>query len=490
MDKSKIFFLLLLSFIGGILCESFWSVSLVLAWLILISAIVIIIINHKNKKLVAIGLIGMFFLLGSGRTKIELEKIKNIKNSPKNISTTVQIIKDPEKKEYYQNLVVKVTENDLWKTSGKNKFKLLIRTDLYRDFKYGEKLYLKCQPQIIENLSSDFDYRMYLAKDKIYYSCKKSEINKIEEKNSSGYKIILDFKNKLETNINRIIPQPEASLANGILFGGGGALSKELQEAFSATGMTHIVAVSGYNVTIIAEYLMFIGIFLGLWRAQSFYFSILGIFLFVAMIGFPSSALRAGVMGCLILWAIKNGRLASLNNAILLAGSIMLAINPLLLRWDIGFQLSFLATVGLVQMAPFWEKYFLNKYKLGGMLEIMLMTISAQLFVLPIILYNFHNLSLISIIANILILPIIPATMLFVFLSAIGSFVFYPIALVFGWLGYILLKYEIVVVSFLSKLKFSSLEINDFKEGKVIVWYILLIGFIYFVKIKIKKTNE
>jgi competence protein ComEC len=195
-------------------------------------------------------------------------------------------------------------------------------------------------------------------------------------------------------------------------------------------------------------------------------------------------------MGCLILWAIKNGRLASLDNAILLAGVAMLIINPLLLRWDIGFQLSFLATVGLVELSPFWEKYFLNKYKSGGVLEIILMTISAQLFVLPIILYNFHNLSLISIVANIFILPIIPLTMLFVFLSSILSFIWHPLAIVFGWLGYVLLKYEVGVVLFLSKLKFASLKINNFKENGTIIWYILLIIFIYFVKIKTKKSNE
>lgn len=487
MTKSKIFFLILLSLVGGIFYQSFWSVSLLAGWLILVSAIILFLIGYKNKLIVVASLMGIFFLLGIARTELSLREVKNIKNSPANISATVQIIKEPEKKEFYQNLVVAINEDELWRNRSMRKTKILVRAELYKDFRYNDVVELKCQPEIIKNISSDFDYKMYLAKDKIYYTCVRAEIKKIKEGERTFYGAVLNLRNKLENNVGQIIPQPQAALAQGLLFGGGNRLSKELQEIFSQTGMSHIVAVSGYNVTIIAEYLMIIGIFFGLWRAQSFYFAILGIFIFIAMIGFPASAMRAGVMGGLILWAIKNGRLANMDNAILLAGAIMLLINPLLLRWDIGFQLSFLATIGLVKLAPLWDKYFLKKYKAWGILEIILMTVSAQIFVLPIILYNFHNLAVISILANVLILPIIPITMLFVFLAAIFGFIFYPLALIFGWLAYGLLKYEIELISFLAQLKFANLNIDNFGYGGVIIWYIILGGAVYVINKKIVK---
>ena len=126
----------------------------------------------------------------------------------------------------------------------------------------------------------------------------------------------------------RLIPAPQSGLLIGLLLGGDGQLPKTVQDNFSKTGMTHIVAVSGYNVTIIAEYLMLFFLFLGLWRRQAFWVSILGIFLFVLMVGFPSSAVRAGVMGMLLLWAMKNGRLANSQNAIVFSAAVMLLINP------------------------------------------------------------------------------------------------------------------------------------------------------------------
>lgn len=487
MSKSKIFLLVLLGFIGGIFYQSFYPASLLLVWLILISIVILFIVNYKNKFILVVCLVGISFLLGIGRTELSLKKVSAIKETSASINLSTKIIKEPDKREFYQNLVVSIKEDDLFYNKNEAKLKILVRTELYREFKYGDIIQLKCAPELVKNSSPDFDYKMYLAKDNIYYTCPKAEIKKIRADDATLYKTIIRVKNKLEDNIIQIIPQPQAALAQGILFGGSNRLSKEMQDLFSKTGMSHIVAVSGYNVTIIVEYLMIIGIFLGLWRAQAFYAAILGIFIFIAMIGFPASAIRAGVMGSLILWAIKNGRLANLDNAILLAGVIMLIINPLILRWDIGFQLSFLATIGLVKLSPLWDKYFFKKYKSWGILEIMLMTVSAQLFVLPIILYNFHNLAMISILANVLILPIIPVTMLFVFLSAVVSFIFHPGALAFGWLAYFLLKYEIEVITFLARLKFSSLNIEKFSYIHIIIWYGFLIVLVYWINKKIVK---
>lgn len=483
MHKSKIFLILSLSFIGGIFYQSFWSLNLFLLWFVLVISIGLFLTDYKNKNIVALGLVGIFFLLGIWRVEMELNKIDAIKVPQKEILAVGKIIREPEKKEFYQNLVVAVAGNNFLGTEESEDKKVLVRTELFREFSYGDKIELDCQAELVENQSDDFDYKMYLAKDKIYYICKKSEIKKINQSEGGIYGFILKNRLKLENVINEIIPEPQASLANGLLFGGN-RLSKEKQAVFSKTGMTHIVAVSGYNVTIIAQYLMMLGILFGLWRQQAFYFAFLGIVLFVAMIGFPSSAVRAGVMGLLILWAIKNGRLASADNAIVLAGVIMLLINPLLLRWDIGFQLSFLATIGLIKLAPFWERYLVGKNKCLGLTEIILMTISAQIFVLPIIFYNFHSFSAISILANTLVLPIIPLTMLFVALTLIFGLILYPLAIVFGWISYFLLKYEIGIIDYLADFKWASFEINNFTALGVFIWYLILTAGVYWLNKK------
>jgi len=471
LNKSKIFFILFLSFLVGVFFRSLFQINIWLIWFLVVLGITIFILNYRNKKVITFSLAICIFLLGIWRIDFNIKNTENIPTFDKEINIVVNIIKEPEQKEWYQNVIVELEKNK----------RLLVRADLYEDLNYGDEIKVICKPEIPQNFSADFDYRMYLAKDNIYYICPKPIVEKTGNKKKNIYSFVLNIKNKMEANVNRVIPQPEAALANGLLFGGDEGLSKKLQEAFSKTGMTHIVAVSGYNVTIIAEYLMIFGILLGLWRRQAFYLALFGIFLFVVMIGFPSSAIRAGLMGSLLLWAMKNGRLANIDNAILLAVVVMLVVNPLSLRWDIGFQLSFLATLGIVKMSPIWEKYFVGKMKALGLADIILMTISAQIFVLPIIIYNFHTLSVVSLLANILILLIIPITMLFVFLSALSGFIFYPLSLAFGWVAYWLLHYEISVVKILASLEWSSLEVNNFGVIGLIIWYGLLFWLVCFI---------
>ncbi len=501
LTKSKIFLMLSLGFMSGIFLASFFNTGLMLIYVLLILAIIILILGYKNKIALVISFAVLFFILGAWRTGIDIKKLESLDLDGKNVSEKAVIIKEPENKGNYQKLIVKMD-------SG---LRVLVNVGLHPKMMYGDELDLNCTLRIPENFSEDFDYRMYLAKDKIYYLCKSARIKKTE--NNKGNKIypyansmnlwgnlnnipsrigagaylaILKTKSKMEENVNQVIPQPQAALANGLLFGGSSRLSERVSDNFSKTGMTHIVAVSGYNVTIIAEYLILFGIFLGLWRKQSFWFALIGIFVFVAMIGFPSSAVRAGVMGILLLWAVKNGRLANSYNAIIFAGAVMLLINPLLLRWDIGFQLSFLATLGIIMLAPFWEKVFIKKHKALGLTEILFLTISAQIFVLPIILYNFKILSLVSVPANLLILLIVPITMLLVFLTAISGFIFGPLSLVFAWLAFLPLKYEVWIINTLADLGWASRSVENFHWLWVVVWYLILMAAVYVIRKKLK----
>jgi len=507
LNKSKLFFGWTLSFVAGIFARSFWDMNLILAWFLLVIAVVILLLNYRNRQIVFATGILLFFVAGVWRAEFSLQKIVSVPEINKEISVSATVAKEPIAKEYNQNIVVAINKKELlkyfsekeeiqkvqkqdWHFFKNKKIKILFKTDLYQKLQYGDKLILQCSPKIPQNFSKEFNYRMYLAKEGIYYICPQADFEKIGESKLNIYGVILKTKKEMEKNIAMVIAQPEAILADGLLFGGSGKLPKNLKNDFSKTGMTHIVAVSGYNVTIIAEYLMLAGIFLGFWRKQAFYFALLGIFLFVAMIGFPGSAVRAGVMGMLVLWAVKNGRIASADNALLLAGGVMLLINPLLLRWDIGFQLSFLATLGIIKTSPIWQDNFVSKIKSFGFLEIIFMTISAQIFVLPIIVYNFHTLSLISILANVFVLTIIPLTMLFVFLTALLGTIVYPLSLVFGWLAYWLLKYEISIIEWLANFRWASWKFQTINIFWLIMWYIFVFIVLFFVLKWKKKTRR
>ncbi len=485
MNKSRIFLISSLSFIAGIFTRSFFILNFGAAkFLLLILAIIIGATFFKNRKALALSGAVLFFALGIWRTDSSLNKFNVTPLDGKDFSGNVIVVREPEQKDNYQNVVAELAR-------PMPQSRVLINANKYLPVEYGDELKISCTLKIpatgslanTREETQSFDYRMYLAKDGIYYLCQNAQVERIGSGRGSGiYGAILKLKNKMEANINQVIPQPESALANGLILGGSSRMSKLMQNNFSKTGTTHIVAVSGYNVTIIAEYLVALGLILGLWRPRAFWFAVFGIIFFVAMTGFPSSAVRAGVMGTLLIWAAKNGRLANSWNAIIAAAAVMLLVNPLSLRWDIGFQLSFLATIGIVSLAPFWENRLIKKHKAFGITETAFLTISAQIFVLPVIFYNFHIFSIVSVLANVLILPVIPISMFLVFLASVAGFLGNLFSLPFAWLSYLLLKYETAVINLLSGLKWSSMEVKNFPVWAMIFWYLFLTAAILFFK--------
>ncbi len=488
MDKARIFLVVSLSNISGVFGASFFYPSFLgtfFVHLVLLLAVIIPFVFYGQRKVILISLALLFFAFGFFVMQKKMDKIISFSSEPETVdfSGRGMISAEPKIRDSKQELIFSSSNMD---------YSILIQESAFKNYAYGEEIDLKCNLEMPKNTAdSDFDYKAYLARQDIFYICQKPNIEKSGQNLGNRlYGTVVALKNKFSAKIYSLIPSPEAGLLEGLIIGGSGNLSKEIQANFSRTGMTHIVAVSGYNITIVAQYLMVLGFFLGLWRRQAFWFALIGIWIFILMTGFPSSAIRAGVMGTLLLYAMKNGRLANAGNAILCSAAVMLWWNPLLLRYDVGFQLSFLATIGIIYFYPIFEKYFeekLKKYPTAILFiaEILFMSLSAQIFVLPIILFNFKILSIISSLSNILVLPILPITMLLGFLAVAVSFIFQPLAILFSWLAYLPLRYEIIVINFLASLKFSAMEIGLSWQGMV-VWYIILIGVVYYFK---KKTT-
>lgn len=460
--------------------RSFWQVDQVYFFLLLVFSLIVLFIFYKNKSVALATFFVLVFILGGWISSKEIEKTKNLTQIGKTFQGNA-VVEKVTPSSFGQNVIVKSSQENI---------PILIKTPQYPEYSYGDLLEISCVAKAIENLSRQqtgkdgiFDYKMYMAKEGVFYECEKSGARKIgEDQGNWIYAKILSTRFLFENRIARLIPAPYSALASGILFGGSGGLSKDVRDDFSRTGMTHIVAVSGYNVTIIAEYLILLGIFFGLWRKQAIWFALVGIVLFVIMIGLPASAVRAGVMSGILLWAMKSGRLANSQNAIIFAGAIMLAFNPLLLRWDVGFQLSFLATLGIVVSASFWEKSFAKKHKAFGISEIIMLSLSAQIFVLPIIAYNFQTVSLISLLANVFILPIIPLSMLLVFLVCVFGFIFMPLSMVFAWLAFFLLFYEIKLVHVLAQFPWASVRVENIGAWWVGLYYCMLCLGVYVLK--------
>lgn len=378
---------------------------------------------------------------------------------------------EPDIRETNQKLELKITAvKDL---PSDIRGQLLVTTDLYPQYGYGDELELECELQKPEKVN-DFAYDRYLARYDIYSLCYYPKIKSTGiNKGNAIYKTIFNFKNKLCKLIDYGLTEPESSLARPIILGGQKGLSEDLKQKFSQLGLTHILAVSGFNISIIAAIAMNSLLAIGISRKKAFYFSVAFLMFYVALVGAPASAMRAGLMGFLVLWAFHLGRLGNIANSILFAASLLLFINPRLLRDDVGFQLSFLAVLGIVYVFPVLVK-LLEKINLksNAVVDAMLVTIAAQVFTLPILVYNFSLISLIAPLANMLILWTLPILTIFIFVALPLGFAIPALAPAFYFPSLVLIKYILIAVELVSKIPFGYMEISYLWWGWAVAYYI------------------
>ncbi len=261
-------------------------------------------------------------------------------------------------------------------------------------------------------------------------------------------KALIGLKGSLVGKLEAVLPAEHAALASGLLLGERSEFTDDFEQAMRNSGTTHIVALSGYNIAILV--MVISGIFSYLWnRKIAFYLSLLIIPGFVVMTGAAPSVIRAGIMGLILLLAENQNRSYSPRNAITLAALVMILFNPRVGVDDVGFQLSFAALLGIVYLYPFLEKKF--NIQSEGFLswkKNALQTASAQIAVLPIVLYAFGFFSPVALISNVLILEFIPITMLLSFLTTILGFVSFHLSLIAGWISSVFLSYEIFIIKF------------------------------------------
>lgn len=382
-----------------------------------------------------------------------------------------RIISDPEGRSFYRRVILRAETctGDFCPMDD-----ILWQAPLAFSAEAGALVDLSCALELPENFDPAFDYRMFLAKDGIGYVCQKAERADVRmESDIEGYARTWLYRPKhaLEDALGRSISDPEAALGKGLILGGDRHLPEHLQDLFARIGLSHIVAVSGYNIAIIAQGVLVLGIGAGLWRRRAVWVSLIGIILFVLMIGAPSSAVRAAVMAGIAFLAAQSGRLSRPVVTLLFAAAIMLMINPLLLRYDIGFQLSVLATLAII-IAASWEVEFLpHGFSGKWFVETIWFSLMAELFVLPVILFQFHAFSPLMLFSNALILPLVPYAMLFSFLSALAFLIMPGAHLFFAWIAYPILTAITRIPEVLASFSWSSLPVQDFGIAALVLWY-------------------
>ncbi|MBU1032891.1 MAG: ComEC/Rec2 family competence protein [Patescibacteria group bacterium] len=234
----------------------------------------------------------------------------------------------------------------------------------------------------------------------------KAFVFRSDQPKSDFGKQMYEWRKFVTARIQSSIPPKEASLVSGILYGDTD-FTKEQRETFISSGLMHIVAVSGSNVTVVVQIVAAAILGLGFRRRHAFYITCVGIFLFVAFVGFEASVMRAAFMGCLILLSREVGRMVSPFRLLLVAATILLLINPWQLVFDVGFALSFLAMWGLLSWAPLFHSWFRRLPKFLGIREIFSTSLAATLMTAPYLGWAFNRMSFAGLFTNVLALPLI-----------------------------------------------------------------------------------
>jgi competence protein ComEC len=257
-------------------------------------------------------------------------------------------------------------------------------------------------------------YLRYLRKDGVVaIGQTNSEIEVLSASPPSLLGGLYQFRDFVSVRINSLFPEPTSGLMNGLLLGLRVQLGDDLKANLKNSGTTHIIALSGFNITIIAGFFLFLA--RPLKKNWALVLAAFGILLFVLMTGASSSVVRAAIMGWILLMTKWWGRRIHSMNAVLVAGAIMVLLNPYILQYDIGFQLSLVATIGIIALVPVFSPYLKVLPTVFG--EITATTISATLLTLPLVAFHFGGFSSVSLFSNLLILPLIPIVMLVGFLS-------------------------------------------------------------------------
>ncbi len=476
--QDKIFYSSSFGFLIGVLLRSFMTINIYIVFLItaLSVAVIFFFLLAKNKWAIVAAIFTLTISLGILRFhSADIYAPSSLENTAgKTAELSGRIIDEPQKNETGKRITVLIT-------GELSEAKILLSTDSNTDLKYGDEIKFIGKLEKPENFLTDqgkvFDYIHYLRKDGILYTMNNPKIEIVSRDGGSPMKrTLFSIKEKFTEKIDSIIPSPESLLMGGLILGEKSSLDKNLKESFVKTGTIHIVALSGYNVTIVARGVM--GLFAFFFpRGVSVGAGGVAIILFIIMTGGSSTAVRAGIMALTAILAKVLGRPYEAGRALLLAGVVMIILNPLILAFDVSFQLSFIATIAVIFISPRFEKYFLwvtKKFDLRGVVSV---TCAAYIFVLPFILYKTGNLSLVALPANILILPIIPFTMLFGFLTGIISFFSHFLALPIGYFTYFMLHYELSIIQFFSSLSFSAYSIPNFP---LLITVLMYVHFIYY----------
>lgn len=472
------------SFGLGIIFEKFFNFGFVgaahAALLFFVSALIFLRSGdyYKSKQ---IFIAAIFFVLGIIRVwfgGVEADPMLQSRVGQK-ISFQAEVVFEPDARDTSVRYIVKPADSHS---------SILLVSNPYPKFLYGDKIKVEGilnKPKNFESETGDeFDYISYLKKDGIHFEMFRPTLTLLKHQSGARGALFKVKQNFIE-GIGKVVPDPEASLLGGLLFGSKQSLGNELLDDFKKAGIVHIVVLSGFNITIVASAFLYLASYLGR-KKWGLVAAVAAIFIFGLMVGFQATVVRATVMALIAILARYLGRPFDALRALFIAGFLMVFWNPLILTSDPSFKLSFMATLGLILITPIFYtrlKFVTPKY---GLRETIASTLAVQIFLLPLLLQMSGFISLVSFLVNIFIPPLVPGAMLFGFATGLIALLptkIYLLAWLPGFIAFVLARIVIFTAEFSSSLPFATLAIGKFPTYLVVVSYICY--FFIYKKIKV-----
>ncbi|MBP9816885.1 MAG: ComEC/Rec2 family competence protein [Candidatus Pacebacteria bacterium] len=432
------------------------SLSLAASGFIGLLGLLLLLAGTKRTLYTSISIFLLLVAIGSGRTLLMPtfpEPLRPLLNT--NVVMEGRVVADPDIREESQRISLRTEEATV-----------LAVVPLYPEVKYGEQVRVEGKLVLPEPFDTTggrvFRYDHFLEKNGIFVLVERAHLEVLAPRdgaltNLRGF--FSDVKTGFLASLATALPEPEAALAGGLVAGGKQGLGDSLLDAFIRSGLIHIVVLSGYNVMIVAEaVLRLLSVFP---RRIATTAAALTIGAFVLAAGAGAASIRAGLMAGIALFARATYKTYDAVRALVVAGILMLLWNPLLLAYDPGFQLSFVATLGLILGAPLVERK-LTSIKNNFIREIAASTIAAQISVLPLLLYQNGLFSVVALPANLLVLPVVPLAMAASALAGLAGFLIPTVAPIIGLPAYVLLAYIVKVVEVSSSLPLAAFSVPAF----------------------------
>jgi len=478
MNGIKSSTVLLVSAIGiciGITATSLWGGLIFMYVLILVIGFVVLyarILFSVSRYAV----IGAVFCIGCALGGLRMLYVLHMDNSLsvfeiQHIEMQAVVTRDSSVSQYYTNIIVEPLE--IYKEPVVSHSYVLLRAPLDTEVRVGDVVtvsgVLEVPETFINESGIEFNYVSFLRAKHISHIVPKASISSTGEHQPGLLRELSFVRSSFIETISSVFSFPHSALLSGLLIGGKESLGETYLTEFIRAGVSHIIVLSGFNIAIVALAIMALTSFLP--RVVGIVLAGVSVVCFALLVGAEPTVVRATCMVLIALSGRLLGRSYDALYALLIAGVGMLLFNPFLLLYDVSFELSFMATLSLVIVSPNIEHFFAWIPKIAGLREIVVSTVAVELLVTPIIMYRIGSVSVVGLLSNMLILPVISPTMLFGFISIVLGYVSHTLAVIAGYPAYLLLEYELWVVEKLSHLSFALVEMPARSLWFIAIWY-------------------